>query len=227
MKKLMPFLLSAALLSTTVACRQPSDNASSNSPAANQKDTAVANKTSTTTTSTISTKPKNQQAAIPAGTSFNTILQQDLSTGKNSNNDRFTLRLKNSLVGGNKTLKDAEIQGHLENVVKAKRGKKASLNLVFDNIMLKDGSAYGIDATLVNTQVESKTKGKFIQNAGLILAGAATGHFLGNKAKVKHGGLAGGAAAAAFVLSSPGGEVVLKKGTDIKLKLKTALDTSL
>lgn len=222
MKKLMPFLLSAALLSTTVACRQPSDNTSSNSPAANQKNTAVANKTST-----ISTKPKNQQAAIPAGTSFNTILQQDLSTGKNSNNDRFTLRLKNSLVGGNKTLKDAEIQGHLENVVKAKRGKKASLNLVFDNILLKDGSAYGIDATLVNTQVESKTKGKFIQNAGLILAGAATGHFLGNKAKVKHGGLAGGAAAAAFVLSSPGGEVVLKKGTDIKLKLKTPLDTSL
>ncbi len=30
----------------------------------------------------------------------------------------------------------------------------------------------------------------------------------------------------AIVLSSPGGEVVLKKGTDLKLKLKTALNTT-
>ena len=221
MKKLMPLLLGAVLLSSTVACQKPTDKTSSTSPAANQNNTAVASQTGAK-----STKPKNQQAAVPAGTSFDTILQQDLSTGKSRNNERFTLRVKNSLLGGNQTLKDAEIQGHLEDVVKAARGKKASLRLVFDDIMLKDGSAYAIDATLVNTQVESKTKGKFVQNAGLILAGAATGHFLGNKAKIKHGGLAGGAAAAAFVLSSPGGEVVLKKGTDIKLKLKTALDTN-
>ncbi len=221
MKKLMPLLLSAALLSGTVACRKPIDQARDTSPVANQNQTAVDSKTSTK-----SNTLKTQQAAVPAGTSFDTVLQQDLSTGKNRNNDRFTLRVKNSLIGGNKNLKDAEIQGHLEDVVKAARGKKASLHLVFDDIMLKDGSAYGIDATLVNTQVESKTKGKFVQNAGLILAGAAAGHFLGNKAKVKHGGLAGGAAAAAFVLSSPGGEVALKKGTTIKLKLKTPLDTS-
>ena len=136
------------------------------------------------------------------------------------------MRVKNSLVGGNTTLKDAQIQGHLEDVVKAAKGKKASLHLVVDDIVLKDGTANPIDATLVNTQVETKTKGKFIQNAGIILGGAAAGHFLGNKANFKHGALAGGAAATAFVLSSPGGEVVLKKGTDLKLKLKTALNTT-
>jgi hypothetical protein len=149
-----------------------------------------------------------------------------LSSSKNRNNERFTLRVKNSSVGKNQDLKDAEIQAHLEDVVKAARGKKASLHLVFDDIVLKNGGAYPIDVTLVNTQVETKTKGKFLQNAGIILGGAAAGHFLGNKAKLKHGGLGGGAAAAAFVLSSPGGEVALKKGTDVKLKLKTALDTT-
>ena len=154
--------------------------------------------------------------------SFDTVLQQDLSTGKNRDNERFTLRVK----GGNKTLKDAVIQGHLEDVVKAAKGKKASLYLVFDDIQLADGSAYPINVTLVDTQVETKTKGKFVQNAGIILAGAAAGHFLGNKAKFKHGAVAGGAATAAYVLSSPGGEVVLKKGTNVKLKLKTPLDTS-
>ena len=216
MKKLIPLLLSAVLLSSTVACRKSNDQTSSTSPA-NSNNTAVSNKTSNS---------KNQQAVLPAGTSLDTILQKDLSTGKNRNNEGFTLRVKNSLKAGNQNLKDAEIQAHLEKVVKAAKGKKASLNLVFDDIVLKNGATYPIDATLVNTQVETKTKGKFLQNTGLILGGAAVGHFLGNKAKFKHGALAGGAAASAFVLSSPGGEVVLKKGTKIKLKLKTPLDAS-
>ena len=206
MKKLMPLLLGAVLLSNTVACSKPNAQISS--------------------TSTTTSDAKNQQATIPAGTTFDSILEEDLSTSKNHNNERFTLRVKNSLLGGNPTLKDAQIQGHLEDVVKAAKGKKASLHLVVDDIVLKDGTANPIDATLVNTQVETKTKGKFLQNAGIILGGAAAGHFLGNKANFKHGALAGGAAATAFVLSSPGGEVVLKKGTDLKLKLKTALNTT-
>lgn len=213
----MSLLLSAVLLSTTVACRKPNDQTSSTSVPANSNTTEASNQTNNS---------KNQPAVLPAGTSLDTSLQKDLSTGKNRNNDSFSLRVKNSLQAGNQNLKDAEIQAHLENVVKAAKGKKASLNLVFDDIVLKNGATYPIDATLVNTQVETKTKGKFLQNTGIILGGAAVGHFLGNKAKFKHGALAGGAAASAFVLSSPGGEVVLKKGTTIKLKLKTPLDAT-
>jgi hypothetical protein len=216
-KKLMPLLLGAVLLSNTVACQKSSDPIDNTSAPGNQSPNPVSKQNSPT-----SSKLKNQPAAVPAGTSFDTVLQQNLSTGKNRNNKRFTLRVK----GGNKILKDAVIQGHLEDVVKSVKGKKASLHLVFDDIQLANGSAYPIDVTLVNTQVETKTKGKFVQNAGIILAGAAAGNFLGNKAKFKHGTLAGGAAAAAYVLSSPGGEVVLKKGTNVKLKLKTPLDTS-
>jgi hypothetical protein len=209
MKKLMSLLLGAVLLSNTVACQQSSEPIGKTSAPANQS-------------SASSGKLKNQAAAIPAGTSFDTILQQDLSTGKNRNNDRFTLKVK----GGNKTLKDAVIQGHLEDVVKAAKGKKASLHLVFDDIKLANGAAAPLDVTLVNTQVETKTKGKFVQNAGIILAGAVAGKFVGDKTKFKHGTLAGGAAATAYVLSSPGGEVVLKKGTNVKLKLKKPLNTS-
>lgn len=221
MKKCMSFLLSAVLLSSTVACSKANDKTSNASPE------AVGNKiAATSNTKTTSSLAKNQQATVPAGTSFDTILQQDVSTGKNRENDRFTLRVKNSLLGGNPILKDAEIQGHLEDVVKAARGKKASVHLVFDDIVLKNRGVYPLDVTLVNTQVESKTQGKFLQNAGIILGGAVAGHFLGDKANIKHGGLGGGALAAAYVLSSPGGEVALKKGTNIKLKLKTPLDTT-
>ncbi len=208
MKKIIPVLLSVVLLTNAVACSKPNDKTSNNS--------------SQTQSSSLTT----QQAILPTGTTFETVLQQELSTGKNTNDERFIMRVKNSVKGGNINFKDAQIQGHLEDVVKAAKGKKASLHLVFDEIALKDGTTYPIDAALVNTELETKTKGKFLQNAGIILGGAVAGHFVGKKANIKHGGLAGGAAATAYVLSSPGGEVVLKKGTKVKLKLKSPLASS-
>ncbi len=162
-------------------------------------------------------------AVAPAGITFNTDLEQELSTGKNKNNDKFIAKIKNGSVSKYPALKDAVVEGHVENVVKAARGKKATFNLYFDGIKLKNGEKIPVDATLVNTQVEGKTKGQFLKNTGLILGGAIAGNFAGNKAEFKNGGLAGAAAATAFILSSPGGEVVLKKGTDLQLKLKSNL----
>ncbi len=165
-------------------------------------------------------------ATIPAGITINTDLQQELSSGKNRKNDKFAIKIKNGSVGKYPILKDASIEGHLEDVTKAAKGKKAALNLFFDSIKLKNGDLLPIDATLVNTQVETKTKGQFLKNAGIILGGTVAGSFVGDKTKFKHGKLAGAAAATAFVLSSPGGEVVLKKGTDLQLKLKTGLEVN-
>ncbi len=162
-------------------------------------------------------------AVAPAGITIDTDLEQELSTGKNKNNDKFIAKIKNGSVSKYPALKDAIVEGHVENVAKAAKGKKATFNLYFDDIKLKNGDKIPVDATLVNTQIEGKTKGQFLKNTGLILGGAIAGHFVGNKADFKHGGLAGAAAASAFVLSSPGGEVVLKKGTDLQLKLKSPL----
>jgi hypothetical protein len=165
-------------------------------------------------------------ATIPAGITIDTDLQQELSSGKNRKNEKFTIKIKNGSVGKYPILKDAAIEGHLEDVTKAAKGKKATLNLFFDDIKLKNGDLLPIDATLVNTQVETKTKGQFLKNAGIILGGTVAGHFVGDKANFKHGKLAGAAAATAFVLSSPGGEVVLKKGTDLQVKLKSGLEVN-
>lgn len=161
---------------------------------------------------------------IPVGTMIDTDLQQELSSGKNRKDEKFTIKIKNGSVSKYPELKDAVIEGHLESATKAAKGKKAQLDLVFDAVKLKNGELLPIDAALVNTQVETKTKGQFLKNAGIILGGTVAGHFVGDKANFKHGKMAGAAAATAFVLSSPGGEVVLKKGTDLQLKLKSNLD---
>jgi hypothetical protein len=173
---------------------------------------------------TTGNKPAGALAAVPAGVTLDTDLQQELSSGKNRNNDKFTIKIKNGSVGKYPALKDATIEGHLENVTKAAKGKKAQMNLTFDDVKLKNGDLLPIAASLVNTKVETKTKGQFLKNAGIILGGTIAGNFVGDKTKFKHGKLAGAAAATAFVLSSPGGEVVLKKGTDLQLKLKSNLD---
>lgn len=177
-------------------------------------------------TATTGNKPGNSSAlaVVPAGVTIDTDLQQELSSGKNRDNDKFTIKVKNGSVSKYPVLKDATIEGHLEKVNKAAKGKKAQMNLAFDGLKLKNGDFLPIDATLVNTRVETKTKGQFLKNAGIILGGTIAGNFIGNKAKFKNGKLAGAAAATAFVLSSPGGEVVLKKGTDLQLKLKSNLD---
>jgi hypothetical protein len=177
-----------------------------------------------TTGAITTTKPAGTLAAVPAGVTINTDLQQELSSGKNRNNEKFTIKIKNGSVSKYPALKDATIEGHLENVTKAAKGKKAQMNLTFDDVKLKNGDLLPIEASLVNTQVETKTKGQFLKNAGIILGGTIAGNFVGDKTKFKHGKLAGAAAATAFVLSSPGGEVVLKKGTDLQLKLKSNLD---
>lgn len=209
MNQLTPFLLSVVFLSSTGAYNK------------------ALNTTVNNTNSAKSNTAQNQQSTtVPAGTTFDAKLQEEISTSKNHDQERFTLRSRQPLVGGNPLLKDAQIEGHLENVVKAARGKKASLHLVFDDIVLKDGTTLPIDASLVNTKVETKTQGHLLRNAGVILGGAVAGHFLGKRTGIHHGTAAGAAAASGYVLLSPGGEVVLKRGTDFKLKLNSPLDTS-
>ncbi|WP_295614454.1 hypothetical protein [Chamaesiphon sp. GL140_3_metabinner_50] len=183
-------------------------------------------KPATSSAITTTNKPANSSALaiVPAGVTINTDLQQELSSGKNRSNEKFTIKVKNGSISKYPALKDATIEGHLEKVTKAAKGKKAQMNLTFDDLKLKNGELLPIDAALVNTQVETKTKGQFLKNAGIVLGGTIAGNFIGDKTKFKHGKLAGAAAATAFVLSSPGGEVVLKKGTDLQIKLKSNID---
>jgi hypothetical protein len=195
MKKLTPLLLGLLFIGSTTACGKAPE-------------------------AKVSGKP----GAVPAGTEIEVSIPAEISTGKNHNNDRLILPVNSPLVGGNPVLKGAKVEAHLEDVVKAQKGRKASLHLVFDDIKFKDGSVAPINAQLLNTKVESKTKGKFLKNVGIIVGGAVAGHFVGNKVGQKHGGLAGAAAATAFVLASPGGEVVLKKGTDLDVKLKSPIE---
>jgi hypothetical protein len=199
MKKLASLLLGIVLVGSTASC---------------SKNTGISNNSS------------GQTAFVPSGTQFEVSIPTEISTGRNHAQDRFTLPVHSPLVGANPGLKGAKVEAHLEDVVKAGHGRKASLHLIFDDVVLKDGTVEPINAQLLNTKVETKTQGKFLKNVGIIMGGAVAGHLLGNKLGTKQGGLGGAAAATAFVLASPGGEVVLKKGTELDVKLKSPLEVA-
>ncbi len=209
----IPILLGTVLLSGTVAgYKLPDPTRVSAVPIATVGQVAAQNTLAKST-------------AIASGTTFDTTLQQELSSGRNKDGDPFTLKVNTGWFGGDSVLKGAQVKGHLEGVKKAARGQKASLRLVFDEIVLKNGDRYPADVALVDTRIESKTQGQFIKNTAIILGGAVAGRFVGNRTGFKQGGgLAGAAAATAYVLSSPGGEVVLKKGNHVRLKFKSAFN---
>ncbi len=167
-----------------------------------------------------------QANIVPAGTVFEAKLLEDLSSAKNNSQDRFTLREQNPLVGGNRLLKGAQVEGHVEDVTKAARGTKASMHIVFDDIILNNGTRLPIDAALVNTRLETKTQGHGLRNAAVLLGGAVAGHYLHNRTGLPMGTAAGAAAASAYVFNSPGGEVVLRRGTTFKIKLNQDLNLS-
>ena len=158
---------------------------------------------------------------VKSGSVFSAKLQKKLSSGKNKDMDTFTLKEQNPLFGGNRLLKNSIIEGHLEDVVKAQRGKKATLHVVFDDIILSNKQRVPLDATLVNTKLEKKTQGTLLRNAAIFAGGVVAGHIVGKRVGLPKG--TGVAAATAFIFTSPGGEVVLNRGTEFKIKLNSDL----
>lgn len=162
---------------------------------------------------------------IQAGTTAAGKLEQTLDSGKNQDGDKFVVDLSPGWFG-DKDLKNAKLEGHLEGVkAAAKFGKKGALDLVFDDLVTASGNTVPVEVKLVSTDAV-KAKGHGLRNAAMILGGAVVGHHVAKKMGSKHGALKGAAAATAVVLLMPGGNVVLKRGSELKVKFTQPLDLS-
>lgn len=154
---------------------------------------------------------------LAKGTEFTIKLEDGLDSSKNTDGDTFSGAVATGLFG-DKTLKGYTVNGHVEGVKSSKMGgKKGELDIVFDELVAPDGKTYEIEAALTKAP---KPEGKFLRNAGIVLAGAVAGHHIGKKTNKKHGALLGAASAAAVALTMPGGDVVVKKGTKLEVRLE-------
>lgn len=145
-----------------------------------------------------------------AGSTFRGKLQQEISTKKSHDGDRFTI------VSNGET-----VEGHLENVQAASFGKKPSMVIVFDDLKMPDGTvAAPIDVKIVNVGTFG-AKSHHFRTFGMVIGGAIAGHMAAHAAHAQHGGLAG--AAGGYMLSQqmktdvdvrPGTTVVLRFNKD-------------
>ena len=144
-------------------------------------------------------------------------LQEQLDSGKEHDGDTFTLVARDTLFTKDGALKGATIEGHLENVTAASSTHKATMNMIFDDVRTADGTVAPISAT-VSSIKELEPKTHHIRDVGFIVGGAVAGHMLSKHTGHKGGTLAG--AAAGFALaSSMKSNIVVHRGTIVKLKL--------
>ena len=166
-------------------------------------------------------KQSEDTIKVAKGTEFVVKLDDGLDSGKNEDGDLFTAAVSTGLLG-DKTLKGFSVNGHVEGVKAAKAfGKKGELDIVIDELVSPSGAIYPVEAELASAP---KPEGKFLRNAALVFGGAIAGHHIGKKTGKKHGALAGAASAAAVALTMPGGDVKIKSGTKMTIKLDKAVN---
>lgn len=155
------------------------------------------------------------------GAEVDGTLQQTLNSKTNHAGDTFVLLERDTFFHHNDALHGATIEGHLENVTPASATHKATMLVVFDDIKMPDGSTVAFDPRIKSLSAfEPKTH--HVRDLGLIVGGAAAGHMLRGKS---HGGVAG--AAAGFALSSTlKSNIIVKKGTLVKLVMKSDVSAS-
>lgn len=174
---------------------------------------AACGKSSNVSTASSSAAPAASGGTVvaAAGSTFRGKLQQEISSKKSHDGDRFSIAGKNGET----------VDGHLENVQPAGFGKKPSMVIVFDDLKAPDGStAAPIDVKVVNMGAFD-AKSHHWRTFGMVIGGTIAGHMAGGMAHAKHGGLAG--AASGYMLSQemktdvdvrPGTTVVLRFNKD-------------
>ncbi len=169
------------------------------------------------------TAPALAQTQIAAaGTQFEAKLDQTLSSKTLRDGDTFTLTEHDGFFHKAPAgLKGAKIDGHVENVAPARMGHGATMNVIFDDVVLADGTRAPV-AAKVSSSKEFEAKHHYFRDAGLVVGSAVVGHMAAKRTGLKHGGLAG--AAAGFALATNlKSDIVVKRGSIVHLTLTQPL----
>jgi hypothetical protein len=159
-----------------------------------------------------------QEVLTKQGSEVDGKLMTPISTKTSQNGDAFKLAVTDLFFVHHPELKGAVIDGHLESVSPAGPTRKASLNVIFDDITFPDGKSEPI-AVAVKNMSAFEPHTHHIRDVGIIVGSAVVGHIASKKTGHGGGTLAGGAAGFALV-SALKSDIVIKPGTIVKLRLQ-------
>jgi hypothetical protein len=151
------------------------------------------------------------------GSEIDARVQTALSTKTSHNGDPFALTETDLIFVHHPELKGATIEGHVEDVVAASSTRKASMNVIFDDIKFADGRTEPIFLGVRNMSV-FEPRSHHLRDMGLIVGSAVAGHIVSKKTG-HGGGTLAGAAAGFAIASALKSDITIKQGTIVKLKL--------
>lgn len=171
--------------------------------------------------------------AVPAGTQLKGELDGLLSSKTNKIGDIFRLLVTDPIMVEKLEVipKGTVINGTVSAVTPASSGKKGNMSLSFNSMTLISGRTLNLDASSTvegtgdaTVQGESKAGRNTAIVAGAAAAGALAGKLLGKSNKdAVVGAVVGGAAGGIAAAVMNGGEVDLKSGSALALKLNKEL----
>jgi hypothetical protein len=159
---------------------------------------------------------------IPAGTQFPVRLTTPVSTETAQAGDPWEGTLAGSVTVDGEVVASAGsvVRGQVQNVLEAKKGDRAMLDLQVTSIEIA-GKAHELTAETDPVIAGSPRARNLGAIAGGAAAGALIGKAVGGDGKdAAAGAIIGGAAATAGVAASKGYQVVLKNGTELVFTVK-------
>jgi hypothetical protein len=158
------------------------------------------------------------------GAQLDGTLNDTLDSGKDQSGKTFTLTEHEGIFVKYPALKGATIGGHLENVTPANgiKFQKAAMSIVIDDVKLPDGTVISPVQIGVKSLKEIEPKTHKLRDSAVIIGSAITGHFVSKKTG-KNGGTLAGAATGFALVNTMKSNIVLKRGTLIRLRVNQDL----
>lgn len=174
-------------------------------------------------------QPAFRDITIPAGTELSVALDTPVGSATSDAGDPVRASLVDALVVDGTPVIPANATVTGEVVTARASGKvkgRAAVVLRFNEVTVENRQ-YAIDATLVDREA-APTKKKDALSIGIpAAAGSIIGAIAGGKKGAVVGGAVGGGAGTAYVLSTPGKEIVLPAGTHVHARLTKPLTVRL
>lgn len=176
--------------------------------------------------------PEPATATVAAGTTFDVLLDREISTRSHRPGDRFTAKLAADVASPDgKVLipAGAAVEGEVTAAQASKEaGQQATITLAFQTLAV-EGRTYPLRASVVAAEVKSQRTTSDAEQAAKIVGGAAAGavlgKVLGKDAKaVIIGAAAGAAAGTAIALGTADYAGVIPAGGKLTLKLDEPLE---
>jgi hypothetical protein len=161
--------------------------------------------------------PVETGALVATGTPIEVAVSMQISTETANPGDTWTGEVKEAVIVGNDVVIPAgsRVEGVVNSVVPAEKGKLATLDLAVKSISI-NGESHSVSAGTEAIVAGSPRARNLGAIAGGAAAGALIGKAVGGSGKgAVIGGLIGGAAATGAVAKSKGYQVVIKEGTVI------------